>query len=92
MDVDFLRNISWKLWLPFAAIFTLIPFIINVLLAAGVADDAGELNRSGEQTRFVGPIAWALATVFGGVFVVLAYWLIHRSVLRRDPNNNSGEA
>jgi sterol desaturase/sphingolipid hydroxylase (fatty acid hydroxylase superfamily) len=90
--MDFLRNISWKLWLPFAAIFTLIPFIINVLLAAGVADDAGELNRGGEQTRFVGPVVWALATVFGGVFVVLVYWVIHRSAFRRDSNHGSGQA
>jgi len=83
MDIDFLKNISWTLWLPLAIVFTLIPFVINVLFAAGVASDAGELNRGGEETHFVGPVAWALATVFGGVFVVVVYWLIHRSALRR---------
>lgn len=84
MDTDFLRLLPWGLWVPLAIAFTLIPFILHVLFAAGVASDAGELQREGIETRFVGPVVWSLATVFGGVFVVAVYWAIHRSALRRD--------
>ena len=84
MDTDALKFFPWQFWVPLAIAFSLIPFILNVLFAAGIAGDAGELKREGTDTRIVGPVVWSLAAVFGGVFVVAVYWAIHHSALRRD--------
>jgi len=84
MNTDFLKMLPLPLWLAIAAIFTLIPIIINVLFAVGVANDASELERDGRKLYFVGPVAWAVVTLFGGVFVAAIYWLIHRSALREE--------
>ena len=83
MEMDFLKQFPWQIWLPIAFLLWLIPLSINVLFAIGVANDAEELHSEGEETYFVGPIVWAFAALFGGVFVAAVYWVIHRSALRR---------
>lgn len=53
MDMDFLKQFPWHIWLPIAALLWLIPLLINVLFAIGVASDAGELQSEGKSTYFV---------------------------------------
>lgn len=59
--------------------FGVLPFIVNILLAHGVERHAR--NRGGRTVLF-GPRIWALSTLFGGILVVLSYWIIHESSLQ----------
>jgi hypothetical protein len=70
--------------IPFAIVFWLITFLINLAFALGVSRDAGQLADSGKGPVLVGQGIWMLATLFGGVFVAAVYWLIHHSTLRPE--------
>lgn len=74
IDPDFMfgSQAAWKL----AAL------ILHVLLAIGIHDAA-----RGRETRFVTRGVWTFATVLGGIWAVLAYWLIHESSLTRSPQS-----
>jgi hypothetical protein len=68
----------------FAILSWLLMAVVNVSFAFGVWLDAGDIRRTGRGKLFlVGPSLWALATLFGGVFVAGVYWVIHYSSLRR---------
>ena len=61
----------------------LLTAIVHIGFASAVWADAANLWRQFRRTTvLVGGGFWALATLLGGVFVALAYWVIHHSILR----------
>jgi hypothetical protein len=70
--------------IAFTVLSWLLMAVVNVSFAFGVWFDSGEIRRAGRGRLFlVGPAVWALATLFGGVFVASLYWVIHYSSLRQ---------
>ena len=63
-------------------IFVALAAIVHIVFAFAVATDGNRLRSFGVGTFFVGPGMWAFATLMGGVYVAVAYWLIHHSSLR----------
>lgn len=53
--------------------------IVHVAFCLGVYRDASKI-----RTVFVGPVMWAFATLLGGVFTAVAYWILHHSTLRGE--------
>jgi phosphate/sulfate permease len=82
MDIEFFRQLSLFPF-TFAIIIGALTVIVHVLFAAGVARDAGSIQRSGLSTEIVSPLVWVLSVLLGGVFAAAVYWLIHHSSLRR---------
>jgi hypothetical protein len=56
-------------------------FIIHVAFAIGVYADATEQEGKQQTVWFGGAMLWGFATLMGGVFVAVAYWLLHHSSL-----------
>ena len=74
----------------FWIVFYFLVTIINVIFAVAVYSDAKDLYQyTQKQTFLVDTGIWALATLFGGVFVAGIYWVIHHSTL--NPNRNYEE-
>ena len=61
----------------------ILAIIVHIAFCIGVHRDAKRI-----RTLFVGPGMWAFATLLGGVFTAVAYWVVHHSslVVRSDPN------
>ena len=54
--------------------------LVNIFFAIGVYKDAESLRSdSKRRTQLVVAWVWVLATLLGGIFVGVAYWVIHRS-------------
>lgn len=78
-------------WMPYfnavAAHLQMVVFILMVLLhlilAAGVAKDINHFHKRRLDTQLVSGMVWVLATLLGGVWVLLIYWLIHHSSLSK---------
>ena len=58
--------------------------ILHIVFAGAVARDTGELTKVGQKTLLVSGITWAFATLIGGVFVAVVYWVMHHSKLTRN--------
>ncbi len=58
--------------------------IVHIAFAAGVGADANRFRAKQLSTFLVGPGMWAFATLIGGVWIALAYWIIHHSNLRAN--------
>ncbi|MCC6145142.1 MAG: hypothetical protein IT368_15150 [Candidatus Hydrogenedentes bacterium] len=74
---------SWAAGIPvvYLAILGLVA-IVHIAFATGVGNDAKRFHARGVSTFLVGPGMWAFATLIGGVWVAVAYWVIHHSNLR----------
>lgn len=82
-----------KDYAQFIVVFTVVVgvsvAILNLFFAIGVYIDADELDsRNGQEIALVPSYVWALATLFGGVFVATAYWVVNRSSLVPRTTNN----
>lgn len=80
MDILFLPD-----WLlnGIAIISGIVAVVVQIAFAVGVLIDSDDLPN-GRQTILVRPIIWFLATLFGGMFIAVAYWLIHHSRLNNS--------
>ncbi len=61
----------------------IVNILVHLIFAVGVAKDAGHFHKSNIPTQLVPGFAWVLATLIGGVFVGVAYWVMHHSTLAR---------
>jgi hypothetical protein len=59
--------------------------VVHVIFAIAVGKDGGALYRRGRDTVLVPAGAWFLATLLGGVFVAVAYWVLHHSTFFCQP-------
>jgi len=76
----------------FYFVIIILTAIVHLAFAAGVMSDAKLLAVRGGGTFLVSPGIWGFATLVGGVWVALAYWVIHHSNLRsrKPPWQNEG--
>lgn len=61
----------------FSLLYYALLLMVHLAFAAGVARDAGEVSRHRGGTLLVGPYVWVFATLVGGVFVGIGYWVLH---------------
>ncbi|MBU2426264.1 MAG: hypothetical protein KKA56_05255 [Gammaproteobacteria bacterium] len=77
-----------QFFLPSASLWAFLPMIgtllVHIAFSAAVFIDASEQKHPVGRLVFVGRFLWALAVLFGGVFVAVAYWLIHHSTLSKN--------
>ena len=80
---------SMEFWMEFWAeslagisiIIIVLTVIVHLCFAVAVFLDARKLPR---KPIFVLPIVWSVATLLGGLFVAVAYWVIHHSRLNQS--------
>ena len=76
-----------SVWL---SIFAIGSFVVHVFFALAVLADAVKIqDEKGQEMVFVSGKIWALATLFGGILVAVAYWIIHHSTLRPRSSSDS---
>lgn len=57
--------------------------LVHLAFSAAVFNDANRLQREQGSTVLVNSWLWSLAVLVGGVFVALAYWVMHHSTLAK---------
>ena len=65
----------------FATLAIALTFLLHIVFAIGVYKFAKSGEVDGRRTWFVGPMFWALCTLFLGPFFSGVYWVIHHSTL-----------
>ena len=68
----------------FHVVLLIITVILHIIFASGVARDIGNLHRLNVKPVLLPGGAWVMATLIMGIWVVLAYWLMHHSILARS--------
>lgn len=66
-----------------AMLITFANVALHIIYAAGVARDVSVLHKRNLMPLFIPGVAWVIATLLGGIFVLVAYWAIHHSSLAR---------
>lgn len=56
-------------------------FLLHLFLTIGVYQEASDRSIRGRKLWFIGPVLWAFATFFGGIFTAAVYWVLHHSTL-----------
>jgi len=73
----------WQLYAEHIAAIQLLVLILNTVLhiifAGAVARDAGQLVQRGQPIFLVSGMIWAFATLIGGIFVAVVYWVMHHA-------------
>ena len=75
-------NSIFNIQFAWSALIALGTIFIHIIFAIAVLDDAAAIQEKGKKTTFVNGTMWALSVLLGGVFIALAYWVIHHSTLR----------
>ncbi len=84
INLDFVPNHIIIFWTSVIALLTV---LVRVVFAFAVYSDALRLRRTVRPTILVNPAMWLFGTLMGGVFVAVAYWVLHHSTL--NPFNTS---
>lgn len=69
---------DWNLG-PFVALFV---FVVHLMLAVAVHQDARRRVDRMKRVLFIGPLAWSAAVLLGGLAGLGLYWVMHYSTLR----------
>ncbi|MBB71653.1 MAG: hypothetical protein CMF50_04590 [Legionellales bacterium] len=76
MDFNIMSYLSGPMQ-TMALVIVAINAILHLIFAGAVAKDAGQFSKVGGKTYLVSGITWAFATLVGGVFVAVVYWVLH---------------
>lgn len=83
----YLNNLNSDQVKAFALMWNVLPMIgallVHLAFSAAVFNDAQRLQREHGSLAFVNSWLWSLAVLVGGVFVALAYWVIHHSTIAK---------
>lgn len=86
MDLYF-NNLNSDQVMAFGLIWNILPIIgavlVHLAFSAAVFNDANRLQKEHDSLVFVNSWLWSLAVLVGGVFVALAYWVIHHSTMAK---------
>jgi hypothetical protein len=82
MLTDLLSQYSQTI-LSIQGVMMLLTVVLHIIFAGGIARDIGERHRNYLPIQFIPGFAWVLATLIGGILVLVAYWLIHHSTLAK---------
>jgi len=81
--MDFGNQFFWSSIEVWAILPILGTIIVHLAFSAAVFNDATKQQNENRHLVFVNPLLWTLAVLIGGVFVAVAYWLVHHSALSR---------
>lgn len=86
MDFYF-NNLNSDQVMAFGLMWNILPIIgailVHLAFSAAVFNDANKLQRERGSLAFVNSWLWSLAVLVGGVFVALAYWVMHHSTIAK---------
>ena len=86
MDMYF-NNLNSEQVMAMGLIWNFLPIIgavlVHIAFSAAVFNDANRLQKEHGSLVLVSSWLWSLAVLVGGVFVALAYWVIHHSTIAR---------
>jgi len=81
--MDFI-NIPQQIINHFHVVILVITIILHIIFASGIARDIGNLYCLNIKPVLLPGNAWVMATLIIGIWVVLAYWLMHHSSMARS--------